>query len=114
LISKNSGIPPNKILKSAFDNCASLFGIDYSRNCGVADNIEQVLERFDKVINNLENKCVICYTIIKKSDQEPEMGCRRHKWGTYIGTQEPRCEYLYDEDIERVICFHIYQVVPKV
>lgn len=104
-----------KPIKVILDNWDSLFDIDYSRNYGVADNIEQVLERFAEVINIPENNCVICYTTIEKSEQEPEMGWRWHKWGTYIGTQEPQCEHLYDEeDIERVICFHIYQVVPKV
>ena len=76
---------------------------------GVADNIEQVIDFYNK------NECglfsgnhVISYFEVRKS---PTCGWRWHKWGPYIGTQEPQCEYLADEpEIEKVICFSIYKV----
>lgn len=32
-----------------------------------------------------------------KEHEPPKDGWRWHKWGPYIGTQEPKAEYLYDE-----------------
>lgn len=44
-------------------------------------------------------------------------GWRWHKWGTYIGTLDPQCEYLDDEDFgedfKYVLCFHLYHVKEK-
>ena len=36
---------------------------------------------------------------------------RWHKWGPYIGTKEPKCEYLYDEpEIDKVVIFELYEI----
>lgn len=81
---------------------------------GVADNIEQVLERYKAVIDNPETKIIITAAPIQKDDQPSEGGWRWHKWGEYIGTQEPQCEYLYDEpSIDEVIIFHVVVVEEK-
>jgi hypothetical protein len=38
-------------------------------------------------------------------------GWRWHKWGPYIGTQEPKCEYIHDEpEIEEVFTYHVYEL----
>ena len=78
---------------------------------GVADNIEQVKERFAKVIANPDVQICIALTPVFKSNEPEDGGWRWHKWGEYIGTQNPQCEYLYDEpDIDLVLCFHVYVV----
>lgn len=76
---------------------------------GVCDTVEQVLEKCPE-LEASNRKFVITVTPIIKSKQPPEGGWRWHKWGEYIGTQDPQCEYIYDEPhIERVLCFHIYE-----
>lgn len=81
---------------------------------GVADNIEQVKQYAKQMIES-DNPVVISVTEIRK-DQEPEQdGWRWHKWGQYIGKQNPQCEYLFDEpNIDSVYVFHVYAVRPKV
>ena len=76
---------------------------------GVADNIEQVIDFYNKNEYGLfSGNHVISYFEVRKT---PDCGWRWHKWGPYIGTQEPQCEYLADEPvIEKVICFSIYKV----
>lgn len=81
---------------------------------GVADNIEQVLERYKNVIDNQDTKIIITAAPITKDDQPEDGGWRWHKWGQYIGEQEPQCEYLYDEPvIDEVIIFHVIVVEEK-
>jgi hypothetical protein len=42
----------------------------------------------------------------------PKSGWRYHKWGDYIGSQNPQSEYLYDDThIDAVWTFHIYELV---
>lgn len=78
---------------------------------GVADNIEQVKERYSNVISNPDVQVCIALMPIFKSHEPEDGGWRWHKWGEYIGTQNPQCEYLYDEpDIDVVLCFHVYVV----
>ena len=63
---------------------------------------------------NSENPIVISVTEMRKDEQPEDGGWRWHKWGEYIGKQEPKCEYLYDEpNIDSVYVFHIYAVRPK-
>ena len=90
--------------------------ITYDNNVwyyGVADNVEQVLDLYNK------NECgyfkgnhVILFHKVVKNPDEPCSGWRWHKWGAYIGVQNPRCEYLNDEpEINEVITFSICKVV---
>lgn len=82
----------------------------YFGSFGVCDNYKQVLEQCPMIVES-ERKFVISVTKISKSRQPPEGGWRWHKWGEYIGTQEPTCEYLYDEPIiEEVYAYHVYEV----
>ncbi len=76
---------------------------------GVADNIEQIREYYADLIKSEEHKIIITAALVMKSEEE-ENGWRWHKWGEYIGTKEPKCEYLYDEDdsISEVFVFHCY------
>lgn len=76
---------------------------------GVADNVEQIIAA-NPVLQDPDRKFVITVTRIKKSEQPLDGGWRWHKWGRYIGTQEPTYEYLFDEpSIDEVLCFHIYE-----
>lgn len=82
---------------------------------GVADNIEQVLELYNKnEFGYFKGNHVILYNEVIKNPNEPCSGWRWHKWGEYIGTQKPRCEYLNDEpepEINKVITFSIVKVI---
>ena len=80
---------------------------------GVCDNIEQVKEKYSKWLNSPDLKFFISFAEVRKSEQSSEGGWRWHKWGGYIGIKEPQCEYLYDEDddIQKVYCYHIYQLI---
>lgn len=78
---------------------------------GVCDTVEQVLERYKSVIDNPNVQIVINVSPITKSSQPSDGGWRWHKWGEYIGTQEPTQEYLYDEEhIDEVLIFHVFAV----
>lgn len=81
---------------------------------GVADNIEQVLEKYKPYVDDPEHHFCFSFTEVRKDQQSDWGGWRWHKWGEYIGTQEPQCEYLYDEPvIESVFVFHVYRVKPS-
>ncbi len=84
---------------------------DYSfGSYGVCDSPEQLLELLPEVVKTGERKFVISMVRLDKKDEE-DGGWRWHKWGEYIGKQEPQCEYLHDEPvIETVYTFHIYEV----
>lgn len=90
-----------------YDHCPEFDNI----SCyGVCDHYEQILEREPCLVNDPDRKFIITITPILKANQEPDGGWRWHKWGEYIGTKNPQCEYLYDEpDIEKVYCYHIYE-----
>lgn len=78
---------------------------------GVCDNYHQVTAKWHKQLDVPDRKFVISLTEIRKDQQSPEGGWRWHKWGSYIGTEEPKCEYLYDEpEIQDVFCFHILEL----
>jgi hypothetical protein len=77
---------------------------------GVCDNHEQILTHIPEVKES-EQKFIISLTLIRKADQDENGGWRWHKWGEYIGTQNPQCEYIYDEPtIEQVYVYHIYRI----
>lgn len=80
---------------------------------GVADNIEQVLEHIKCSIESDVPICVSFCTISK--DEQPERdGWRWEKWGEYIGTQTPTCQYLADEElIDEVIVFEVHVLEEK-
>lgn len=75
---------------------------------GICDNVEQVIEQYK--LNESEKQFTISMTPMRKDEQPADGGWRWHKWGQYIGTQEPTAEYLYDEEkIDLVYVFHIYE-----
>ena len=77
---------------------------------GICDNYEQILQYYPE-LNSLDRKFIISMTPIIKKDESEKDGWRWHKWGEYIGNQNPQHEYLYDEEgIEKVYCYHIYEI----
>lgn len=78
---------------------------------GVCDNYKQILERYNDLLSNPNKNYVIGLSVVERKNQSPEGGWRWHKWGEYIGTQNPEHEYLYDDThIDKVYCFHIYEI----
>ncbi len=79
---------------------------------GVCDSPEQIFEKFEKSLDAADRKFVIGMVRLDKKDQSKEGGWRWHKWGEYIGDQNPTMEYLADEPvIETVYTFHIYELL---
>ena len=90
--------------------------IAYDNNAwkyGVADNLEQIINFYNENKDGYfkGNHVIFCHRVIKNSN-EPCSGWRWHKWGEYIGVQNPKCEYLNDEpEINEVITFNIYKIL---
>lgn len=80
---------------------------------GVCDNPSQFMQALgEKLATHPARSFVVSLVQLKKADESPEGGWRWHKWGPYIGEQEPQCEYLYDEPkIEEVWTYHVYEKV---
>lgn len=90
--------------------------INYKNNVwyyGVADRIDQVVDLYNKNEGGwFKGNHVILCRKVTKNPNNPCSGWRWHKWGPYIGTQNPQCEYLNDEpQIDEVITFSIYKVI---
>ncbi len=85
---------------------------NYVSQYGVCDSPEQFLLQLGDFLNKDSRKFCVSFTEINKSERNSEGDWRWHKWGPYIGVQEPTTEYIYDEPvIERVYCYHIYEVL---
>lgn len=77
---------------------------------GVCDGPEQLLSLYDFEAD--PRQLVIFLVEMRKEDQPERDGWRWHKWGPYVGTQNPQCEYLYDEpEIESAWTYSIYRVL---
>jgi hypothetical protein len=120
------GRSPGKELRTGvyqvahFGSSQFLPGYDHCPNTtvgpfGVCDSVEQLLAACPE-LETPGREFVVTVTVIRKADEPSEGGWRWHKWGEYIGTQDPQCEYIHDEPtIEEVLCFHIYEkVVGKI
>lgn len=76
---------------------------------GVCDNASQILNYFTPK----EDEVVLMVPVIRKFESEIG-GWRWHKWGTYIGVQNPTHEYIYDDtDIDVVFCFTVYKIIKQ-
>ncbi len=69
---------------------------DYTHSYGVCDNPQQFLDKFKAVLIKDPRPLCVCFSHIPKCPGE-EGGWRWHKWGDYIGTGTPQCEYLSGE-----------------
>jgi len=84
---------------------------EYRGPYGVCDNIENLLAVYPE-LEAMGRQFVVTLTPVVKSEQSPQGGWRWHKWGDYIGSQKPTCEYLFNEPIiDKVYVFHIYERV---
>jgi len=85
---------------------------DYRDNYGVCDNHRQILAHYPELQGCTDRNFVVFMTPIIKAEEPEKEGWRWHKWGSYIGEYEPRCEYIHDEpEIEKVYVYHIYEVM---
>lgn len=85
---------------------------NYRENYGVCDNIEQILNKYPE-LEQEDRYFFVTLVEIRRENQPEKNGWRWHKNGEYIGEQESNYEYLYDENIDSVVCFHIYERVNK-
>lgn len=77
---------------------------------GVCDSVEQLLQRCPSLEADPIRQFSVTLLEITRADQPSDGGWRWYKWGEYIGTNQPRHEYLYDEEgIDRVLCFSIHE-----
>jgi hypothetical protein len=80
---------------------------------GVCDDVVNFLEHYAWIESD-PRYFIVSFAPMLKSEQPPDGGWRWHKWGEYIGHYNPTHEYLYDEpDIERVECYHIFEIKPQ-
>lgn len=78
---------------------------------GVCDSPEQLVSLLPEEVTEGPRRFVVAMVRILKSEAPSEGGWRWHKWGEYIGSQSPTCEYLHDEpDIDEVWTYHIFEV----
>lgn len=80
--------------------------------CDYENFIEQISEYYKNYLSESNpRKFFVTVELISKESQPKSGGWRWHKWGPYIGTKEPRCEYLYDEpEIDKVVIFELYEI----
>lgn len=75
---------------------------------GVCDGPEQLLSLYNFEAD--PRRLFISMVPLRKKDQSPG-GWRWHKWGPYVGKQDPQCEYLMNEPvIEEVYTYHVYEL----
>ncbi len=90
-----------------------LFGALAVSRYAVADTIEQAREYWKVAIADPVVNYVISVQAIRRDPETKGKrgGWRWHKWGPYIGTHEPQCEYLDDEEgIDQVLIIHLIEV----
>lgn len=74
---------------------------------GVADTVDQI-QSYVSFLKSDPRPFIVAMTPVYKSLEPKKDGWRWHKWGRYIGTQNPQCEYIADEpEIDKVLCFNV-------
>lgn len=120
------GSAPKRVRRGVYDGCGFNFTNnlrcgsfeDFSENLpddvpcyGVGDSIDQVLALYAEKLENAPGAYAIGFTRVDRADQPSRDGWRWHRWGEYVSTKEPQCEYLADEpDIEFVYTFSIVEL----
>lgn len=101
------------IVVDKFDDLC-YFGNDYDQGnyigvYGVCDNYQQVINKCPLLLEENHDYCISLVPVFR--NKQPEQGgWRYHKWGDYIGNQNPQHEYLYhDKHIDLVYTYHIYR-----
>jgi len=93
------------------DEYEGYFDLDNESSYGVCDNVEQILELYP-TLQDPVRQFIVTITPVIRAKQSKEGGWRWHKWGPYIGNYNRKHEYLYDEDIDQVLVYHIYEKRP--
>jgi hypothetical protein len=78
---------------------------------GVCDGVGNLIDKIT-TLQSPDREFVVTLTKVERdqSNKGQGGGWRWHKWGEYIGAQEPTTEYLDDEPlIESVYCYHVYE-----
>lgn len=79
----------------------------------VCDNPEQAVTYWQARVNDPDRHYIVILVPIRRQPGNTG-GWRWHKWGPYIGTQWPQCEYIDDEpEIEMVYVANIYELRQK-
>ncbi len=120
IVFKTHEYVPSELAKELHYGWLNMYGdkkdVYMSHPYGVCDNWEQIFERVPELKYYKESKenFVIFLCEHNKKNQPERGGWRWHKWGEYIGDQNPQCEYLHDEpEIERVYSFHISRIIKR-
>ena len=80
---------------------------------GVCDSPQQLITLLPALVTTGPGRYAISVVRLDRDDQEPKGGWRWHKWGAYVGSQSPQCEYLADEPlVETVWTYHVYSLGP--
>lgn len=85
--------------------------LGYANCYGVCDSVENLLSYIPELEASARK------FVVRMTSEERDIenkggggGWRWHKWGPYIGSQDPQCEYLDDEPlIEKIYTYHIYE-----
>lgn len=78
---------------------------------GVCDSVEQFHKKFGKELQDHTESFIVTFVEIRRDQQDSWGGWRYHKWGDYVGDQNPQHEYLYDDKhIDVVFTFSVYHV----
>lgn len=95
-----------------YPNFSEVSDENWFNSYGVCDSPEQLIANLPDEVLYGSRLFAVFLTPIRKNEQE-DGGWRWHKWGPYIGTQTPTCEYLYDEPlIEEVYVYHVQEFLP--
>lgn len=86
---------------------------EWRNSYGVCDSVANLLDKLGDVLNDPQRQFVVTLTSVRREHCPEDGGWRWHKWGPYIGAQNPQHEYLYDEThIDEVFCYHVYEKKP--
>jgi hypothetical protein len=82
----------------------------YVSDYGVCDNYPQILDKYPHLEKG-EGKYIILLCRVVKSEQPWMDGWRWRKWGEYIGTKSPQCEYIaHEKDIDEIFCYKLFEI----
>lgn len=83
----------------------------FRENFGVADNIEQILEYYPELLKS-KDKFIVIFSDVYRKDQPEHYGFRYEKFGNYIGIQDIKHEFMYDDKhIDKVIIYWIFKIL---